>query len=95
MTANGATRTDATRSLPRAAVDNARPTRRADPSLPARSGDPVDLTVPEIRCLIGALFSPPITALNALLHWSNWRRSHQASARRSHHRQRLSAPSSA
>jgi len=55
----------------------------------------VDLTVPEIRRLIGALFSPPITAPNALLHWSNWRRSHQASARRSHYRQRLPAPSSA
>ncbi|MFH8385543.1 hypothetical protein ACH4E7_32190 [Kitasatospora sp. NPDC018058] len=54
-----------------------------------------DLTVPEIHRLIGTLFSPPITSLDALLHWSNWRRSHQASARRSHYRQRLSVPSSA
>jgi SRSO17 transposase len=78
-----------------AAVDDARPTRRTDPNRPARNGDPVDLTVPEIRRLIDALFSPPITALNALLHWPNWRRSHQASARRSHYQQRLSTPSSA
>lgn len=78
-----------------AAVDDARPTRPADPNRPARSGDPVDLTVPEIRRLIGALFRPPITSLNTLLNWSDWRRSHQASARRSHYRKRLSAPSSA
>ncbi|MFE9636733.1 hypothetical protein [Streptomyces sp. NPDC006463] len=31
-----------------AAVDDARPTRRADPNRPAQSGDPVDLTVLEI-----------------------------------------------
>lgn len=75
------------------ATDDARPTRPADPNRPARSGEPVDLTVPEIRRLIGALLSPPVTSLNALLHWSNWRRSHQASARRSHYRRRLAIPS--
>ncbi|MET9727792.1 IS701 family transposase [Streptomyces zaomyceticus] len=76
------------------AVDDARPTRLADPNRPARSREPVDLTVPEIRRLIGTLFSPPARSLSALLHWSNWRRSHQASARRSHYRRRLSIPAS-
>ncbi|MER7584364.1 IS701 family transposase [Kitasatospora sp. NPDC097691] len=75
------------------AADVARPTWRADPNRPTRSGEPVDLSIPEIRRLIGALFSPPVTSLNALLHWSNWRTSHQASARRSHYRRRLSVPS--
>jgi hypothetical protein len=94
MTANGATphRRDAFLA---AAVEDARLTRHADLSRPARSGDPVDLTVPEIRRLVGALFRPSITARSAFLHWSNRRRSHHASARRSHYRQRLSAPSSA
>ncbi|MFD5438358.1 IS701 family transposase [Kitasatospora sp. NPDC127067] len=67
------------------AVQDARPTRPADPNRPARSRELVDLTVPEIRRLIGAPFSP-VMSLRALLHWSNWRRSHQASARRSHYR---------
>lgn len=43
----------------------------ADPNRPARSGEPVELTVPEIRRLIGALFSPSTTSLSVLLRWSN------------------------
>ncbi|WP_435880657.1 hypothetical protein [Streptomyces zaomyceticus] len=69
------------------AADDAKPTRPADPNRPARGREPVDLTVPEIHRFIGALLSPPVTSLNALLHWSNWCRNHQASARRSHYRQ--------
>ncbi|BBC98677.1 hypothetical protein SRO_7501 [Streptomyces rochei] len=76
------------------AVDDARPSRPADPNRAARSGEPVDLTVPEIRRLVDALLSPPTSSLSRLLQWSQWRRSHQASARRSHYRRRLSAPSS-
>lgn len=37
------------------AGDNARPTRPAHPDRPTRSVEPVDLTVPEVRHVIGAL----------------------------------------
>ncbi len=40
------------------AVDDARPSRPADPNRAARSEDPVDLTVPEIRRLVDALLNP-------------------------------------
>ncbi|MEV0415751.1 hypothetical protein AB0I68_34525 [Streptomyces sp. NPDC050448] len=50
-----------------AAVDDVRSTRPADPNRPARSSEPVDLIIPEIRRLIGAVFSPPITSLDVLL----------------------------
>ncbi|MFJ2307500.1 hypothetical protein [Streptomyces sp. NPDC087787] len=66
-------------------------TRPADPDRPVRSTDPVDLTVPEIRHLLGALLSSPSTSVKMLLHWSTWRRHHQAAARRSHYRRRLRA----
>ncbi|MGW3269604.1 IS701 family transposase [Streptomyces sp. NPDC001056] len=38
---------------------DARPTRPAQPNRPARTTDPIDLTVPEIRHLLGALLNPP------------------------------------
>ncbi|MFF0205841.1 hypothetical protein [Streptomyces sp. NPDC005017] len=53
----------------------------------ARSRDPITLTVPEIRHLLVAVFPPAVTTTR-LLHWSNWRRRHQATARRSHYRRR-------
>jgi SRSO17 transposase len=69
-------------------------TAGAAPELPAdtnhfiRSRDPITLTVPEIRHLLVAVFAPPAVTVARLLHWSNWRRRHQAAARRSHYRRR-------
>lgn len=72
---------------------NATPARPADPYRHARSADPIDLTVPEIRHLLGALMNPTDTSPRRLLNWSNWRTHHQATARRSHYRRRLASPS--
>ncbi|MFI9366640.1 IS701 family transposase [Kitasatospora sp. NPDC053057] len=72
---------------------DATPARTAQPNRPARSTDPIDLTVPEIRHLLGAFLVPPATSPRGLLTWSNWRRLHQATARRSHYRRRLADPS--
>ncbi|MEW1671624.1 IS701 family transposase [Streptomyces noursei] len=72
---------------------DATPARTADPTRPARSTDPIDLTVPEIRHLLGALLNPTNTSPSRLLHWSTWRRHHQATARRSHYRRRLASSS--
>lgn len=66
-----------------------KPNRSTDPNLPARSSDPIDLTIPEIRHLIGTLFRQPTAPPNRLLAWSTWRRLHQAQARRCHYRRRL------
>ncbi|MFE4958576.1 hypothetical protein ACFRCW_32170 [Streptomyces sp. NPDC056653] len=65
------------------------PPRPTDPDRPARSRDPIDLTVPEIRHLLAASFNSSATPPARLLHWSNWRRRHQATARRSHYQRRL------
>ncbi len=54
--------------------------RPADPHHPARSRDPITLTVPEIRHLLPVVFDPPAKSATRLLHWSNWRRRHQATA---------------
>ncbi|MGA5318754.1 IS701 family transposase [Streptomyces pseudogriseolus] len=54
----------------------------------ARSRDPITLTVPEIRHLLAAVFNSPAVTAARLLNWSNWRRRHQATARRSHYRRR-------
>ncbi|MFF7551262.1 IS701 family transposase [Streptomyces canus] len=70
---------------------DATPTRPAEPDRPVRSTDPIDLTVPEIRHLLGSLLSSPSTSVSTLLRWSTWRRYHQAAARRSHYRRRLRA----
>ncbi|MGW9027084.1 IS701 family transposase [Streptomyces sp. NPDC055722] len=56
-----------------------------------RSRDPITLTVPEIRHLLVAVFNPPAVTAARLLHWSNWRRRHQATARRSHYRRRTAS----
>jgi hypothetical protein len=73
---------------------DATPSRTTQPNRPARSTDPIDLTVPEIRHLLGVLLNPPSPCLHRLLHWSNWRRCHQVTARCSHYRRRLSDHSS-
>lgn len=64
------------------------PGRSADPHHPARSNDRITLTVPEIRRLLPVAFNPPAASAARLLHWSNWRRGHQETARRSHYRRR-------
>ncbi|MGG2461440.1 IS701 family transposase [Streptomyces sp. RGM 3693] len=72
---------------------DAAPERPADTHPPVRSSDSITLTVPEIRHLLTAVFHPPAVTATRLLHWSNWRRRHQATARRSHYRRRItSAP---
>ncbi|WTN78439.1 IS701 family transposase [Streptomyces sp. NBC_00624] len=69
--------------------------RPADPDYPARSSEPIDLAVPEIRHLLAAAFNQPPQSTARLLHWSNWRRRHQTTARRSDYRRRLADASSA
>jgi hypothetical protein len=59
-----------------------------DPRHPAHSLDPMLLTAPEIRHLFAASFGPPDLSAARLLHWSTWRRRHQATARHSHYRRR-------
>ncbi|MEW2548209.1 IS701 family transposase [Streptomyces sp. NPDC047002] len=69
------------------AADTA-PGRPANRRYPACSNDPIPLTVPEIRHLLAAVFTPPAMTAARLLHWSIWRRRHQATARRSHYKRR-------
>ncbi|MER5177453.1 hypothetical protein ABT009_03590 [Streptomyces sp. NPDC002896] len=71
-----------------AVAADAAPDRSADPHHPARSRDPITLTVPEIRHLLTAVFQPPAISVARLLHRSTCRRRHQATARRSHYRRR-------
>lgn len=66
--------------------------RPTQPNRSAHSSDPIDLTVPETRHLLGALLNPPSTTLGMVLAWSAWHRQHQATARRSHYQRRLSLP---
>ncbi|MEV0005983.1 IS701 family transposase [Micromonospora sp. NPDC050980] len=49
----------------------------------------ITLTVNEVRRLINACLIRPITDLAHRLHWSGWRRRHQARARRAHYTRRL------
>ena len=49
----------------------------------------IRLTVNEVRRLINACIIRPITDLAHRLRWSQWRRRHQARARRSHYTRRL------
>jgi hypothetical protein len=70
---------------------DAAPERPVDAHQPARSSDPITLTVPEIRHLLTAVLHPPAVTAARLLHWSNWRRRHQATARRSHYRRRTTS----
>lgn len=74
---------------------DATPARSADPNRVARSSEPINLTVPEIRRLLGALLNPPGTNPRLLLAGSSWRRHHQATARHSHYQRRILAPSTA
>ena len=51
--------------------------------------DLIPLTVNEIRRLINTLLIQPAHTLAHRLHWSTWRRRHQAQARRAHYTRRL------
>lgn len=42
------------------------------------------LTVPQVRRLLFALLWQALPAPDAVLHWSSWRRRHQARAKRCH-----------
>jgi SRSO17 transposase len=55
--------------------------RHADPAL-------IPLTLPEIRRLFARLITTTIHTIDHWLHWSNWRRRHQARAKTSHYRRR-------
>jgi SRSO17 transposase len=64
------------------AADARTPDRRAQP-------DMIELTVNEIRRLINVLLIRPTRSVIHRLRWSNWRRRHQARARRAHYARRL------
>ncbi|MFF5072761.1 IS701 family transposase [Micromonospora olivasterospora] len=49
----------------------------------------IKMTVNEVRRLINILIVRPTNGLAHRLHWSGWRRQHQARARRSHYTRRL------
>ncbi|PWR08977.1 hypothetical protein DKT68_13370 [Micromonospora acroterricola] len=55
----------------------------------ARSGTPIRLTLPEIRRLLNTLMFTPAPNIEHALHWSAWRRIHQAVARQAHYQRRL------
>jgi hypothetical protein len=52
---------------------------------------PIRLTVNEIRRLFTALLNSRVHTIEHRLRWSRWRRTHQARARRSHYKRRLTA----
>jgi hypothetical protein len=52
------------------------------------------LTVPEVRRLLRGLVWQTAAPAEQLLHWSWWRRKHQARAKRCHYRRRLARASS-
>ncbi|MGQ5654366.1 hypothetical protein ACUJ8H_30810 [Streptomyces sp. EKR5.2] len=71
-----------------AVAADAAPKPSTGPHHPARNSGPISLTVPEIRHLFTAVFGPPAMTAARLLHWSIWRRRHQATARHSHYQRR-------
>jgi hypothetical protein len=52
--------------------------------------DTIRLSINEIRRLINILIPHPTGSTTHRLHWSNWRRRHQARAKRAHYARRLS-----
>jgi hypothetical protein len=55
----------------------------------AAHGELIPLTVPEVRRLVYRLVVRILAPPEAVLHWSRWRRLHQARATRAHYRRRL------
>ncbi|HEX4205951.1 MAG TPA: hypothetical protein VHZ51_17490 [Ktedonobacteraceae bacterium] len=49
------------------------------------------MTIPEVRKLLWQTIGYGFIAGDSLLHWSKWRRRHQARAKRCHYRKRLNA----
>ncbi|WP_425271899.1 IS701 family transposase [Micromonospora violae] len=68
------------------------PAEPADPTRPARSRAPIRLTLPEIRRLLNTLTARAAPNVRHALHWSTWRRVHQARARQAHYQRRLRLP---
>jgi len=52
----------------------------------------IALTVPEARRLLVRLLWERVSEPDAVLDWSEWRRAHQAFARRCHYKQRGAEP---
>ena len=71
-----------------AVAADAAPGRSPEPDHHSWVSNPISLTVPEIHHLFSAVLNPPVVSPARLLHWSNWRRRHQATAKRSHYRRR-------
>ncbi|NRQ32956.1 IS701 family transposase [Nonomuraea sp. NN258] len=64
-----------------------RATLRPEPASPAGTGQLVAISSNEIRRLF-ALLTRPLVDVEHILHWSRWRRRHQARARQSHYQRR-------
>ncbi|GAA4264201.1 hypothetical protein ACFQZ5_60950 [Dactylosporangium darangshiense] len=62
----------------------------ADAATRTAAADLIDLIVNEIRRLLNTLIIQPIRDHAHHLSWSQWRRRHQARARRAHYTRRLS-----
>jgi hypothetical protein len=56
---------------------------------PTEDQDMIPLTVNEIRRLINVFRDQPTRSTSYRLHWSNWRRRHQARAKQAHYARRL------
>jgi hypothetical protein len=52
----------------------------------------IPLTLPEVRRLVYRLVVRILAPPDAILHWSHWRRLHQARAMRAHYKRRLACP---
>jgi hypothetical protein len=52
----------------------------------------IALTVPEVRRLLVRLLWNCVPEIDAVLGWSEWRRAHQAFARRCHYKKRGGEP---
>ncbi len=55
-------------------------------------GELIPLTVPKVRRLVYRLVVRILAPPEAILHWSHWRRLHQARAKRAHYKRRLAYP---
>ena len=55
----------------------------------AEHAELIPLTLPEVRRLVYRLVVRILAPPEAVLHWSRWRRLHQARAQRSHYRRHL------
>lgn len=63
------------------------------PTRPDLDAELIPLTLPELHRLTNALILNPVADTTPILTWSNWRRRHQARARRAHYKRRATAES--